>query len=179
VNQTAINWIRNGHLKAFMTPGGQYRVYIEDLMAFLESRGMKVPPELQQEDLTDWSSIIIVDDDRDLNDVVAKLFKKRMPELSIHQAFDGFEAGRLISAHRPGFVILDIDLPGVDGRELCKRIKLDPAFGKPFIIAVTGLDEGSTKDAIINAGADAFFPKPLELDKLVDAVRALKERLNG
>ena len=35
VNQTAINWIRNGFLKAFMTPGGQYRVYLEDLLAFL------------------------------------------------------------------------------------------------------------------------------------------------
>ena len=34
VNQTAINWIRNGYLKAFTTPGGQYRIYAEDLMAF-------------------------------------------------------------------------------------------------------------------------------------------------
>ena len=43
VNQTAINWIKNGFLKAFMTPGGQYRVYAEDLLAFLSSRGMRIP----------------------------------------------------------------------------------------------------------------------------------------
>ncbi len=38
VNQTAINWIRNGHLKAFTTPGGQYRIYAEDLVDFLNAR---------------------------------------------------------------------------------------------------------------------------------------------
>ena len=43
VNQTAINWIKNNHLKAFTTPGGQYRIYAEDLLEFLESRGMRVP----------------------------------------------------------------------------------------------------------------------------------------
>jgi len=41
VNQTAINWIRNGYLKAFTTPGGQYRIYAEDLISFLDSRGMR------------------------------------------------------------------------------------------------------------------------------------------
>ncbi|HUW42488.1 MAG TPA: helix-turn-helix domain-containing protein, partial [Rectinemataceae bacterium] len=46
VNQTAINWIRNGYLKAFTTPGGQYRIYAEDLTEFLDSRGMRIPPEL-------------------------------------------------------------------------------------------------------------------------------------
>ena len=34
VNQTAINWIKSGHLKAFITPGGQYRVYTDDLISF-------------------------------------------------------------------------------------------------------------------------------------------------
>lgn len=49
VNQTTINWIKNGHLKAVTTPGGQYRVYAEDLVSFLEERGMKVPEEVREE----------------------------------------------------------------------------------------------------------------------------------
>ena len=66
VNQTAINWIRNGHLKAFTTPGGQYRVYAEDLRAFLEERGMRIPAELngKSPENADWSSLVIIDDDR-------------------------------------------------------------------------------------------------------------------
>ena len=46
VNQTAINWIRNGYLKAFSTPGGQYRIYLEDLVAFMKERNMKIPAEV-------------------------------------------------------------------------------------------------------------------------------------
>lgn len=48
VNQTTINWIKNGHLNAFTTPGGQYRVYAEDLVSFLEERGMRVPEEVRE-----------------------------------------------------------------------------------------------------------------------------------
>ena len=46
VNQTAINWIKNGYLKAFTTPGGQYRVYSENMIEFLEGRGMNIPDVL-------------------------------------------------------------------------------------------------------------------------------------
>ncbi|HVO39244.1 MAG TPA: helix-turn-helix domain-containing protein, partial [Spirochaetia bacterium] len=59
VNQTAINWIKNGFLKAFMTPGGQYRVYAEDLLEFLTSRGMRIPKELENKvgDEPEWERI--------------------------------------------------------------------------------------------------------------------------
>lgn len=48
VNQTTINWIKEGHINAFTTPGGQYRLYPEDLKAFLEERNMKVPKEVDE-----------------------------------------------------------------------------------------------------------------------------------
>jgi len=172
VNQTAINWIRNGYLKAFTTPGGQYRVYVEDLRAFLEERGMRTPAELSgtaPEDV-DWSSLIIIDDDRELNDLLKRYFEKRLSSFMIFQAYDGFEAGRILTEKRPGFVLLDIDLPGVSGHSLCKRIKADPSFGKPFIAAITGLDRPEEKSAMLEDGADAFFPKPLDFDEVADSL---------
>ena len=48
VNQTAINWIKAGYLKAFCTPGGQYRVYPEDLADFMTKRNMKLPEEFNR-----------------------------------------------------------------------------------------------------------------------------------
>ena len=74
VNQTAINWIKNGYLKAFTTPGGQYRVYAEDLIDFLSSRGMRLPVELQKmmEEIQSLRTILIVDDDQALNDSLKK-----------------------------------------------------------------------------------------------------------
>ena len=46
VNQTAINWIRNDYLKAFKTPGGQYRIYPDDLVEFMRQRNMRIPTEV-------------------------------------------------------------------------------------------------------------------------------------
>lgn len=175
VNQTAINWIRNGYLKAFTTPGGQYRIYAEDLVAFLEKRGMRVPPELEAQckDDVDWSSLVVVDDDEELNDIIKRYFEKHLDWLHISQAHDGFEAGRLISDKRPGFVVLDINLPGLDGYAVCRKIKEDPVFGKPFVIAITGLDRPEVREEILAEGADAFFPKPLDFDSLMGAVTDL------
>ncbi len=172
VNQTAINWIRNGYLKAFTTPGGQYRIYAEDLMQFLDSRGMRVPVELEErfkEDV-DWSAVLVVDDDAELNDLLKRWFERKLGSYTVHQAFDGFEAGRLLSEKRPGFVVLDIDLPGVNGHALCRRIKEDPVFGKPFIIAMTGLDRAEEGQAILSEGADAFFSKPLDFEAMAASV---------
>jgi two-component system, OmpR family, response regulator len=180
VNQTAINWIRNGYLKAFTTPGGQYRVYAEDLIEFLDTRGMRIPEELGElfrEDV-DWSTVLIVDDDEELNTLLKKFLEKKLASFRILQAFDGFEAGRQVSEKRPGFVMLDIDLPGINGHSLCKKIKEDPVLGKPFIIAMTGLDSEEEKDAILSEGADAFFPKPIDFESVLKIIEdfALKVR---
>lgn len=172
VNQTAINWIRNGYLKAFTTPGGQYRIYAEDLVGFLDSRGMRIPLELEErfkEDV-DWGAVLVVDDDEELNDLLKRWFTRKLAAYTVHQAFDGFEAGRLLAEKRPGFVVLDIDLPGIDGHALCRKIKEDPGFGKPFIIAMTGLDRPEEAQAMLSEGADAFFAKPLDFDAVAQSV---------
>ncbi|MFZ5368877.1 MAG: response regulator [Spirochaetota bacterium] len=180
VNQTAINWIRNGYLKAFTTPGGQYRVYAEDLKSFLDERGMRIPDELNalMQDEVDWKAILIVDDDRDLNDLMKRYLEKKLEGYMVYQAYDGFEAGKALSDVRPGFIFLDIDLPGVDGHKLCKKIKEDPTFGKPFIIAMTGLDIPEEKRAILDEGADAFFGKPLDFELVVTTVKDLASKLS-
>ena len=181
VNQTAINWIRNGYLKAFTTPGGQYRVYVEDLRAFLEERGMRIPLELSTkapEDV-DWSGLVIIDDDRELNDLMKRYFEKRLSSFMILQAYDGFEAGRILMEKRPGFILLDIDLPGVNGHSLCKRIKADPSFGKPFVVAITGLDKPEEKSAMLEEGADAFFPKPLDFDEVAETLLDFAEKVQA
>ena len=99
VNQTAINWIRTNHLKAFTTPGGQFRVYEEDLISFLETRKMRIPPELctNMNAEVDIGLVLIVDDDRDLNTILKRLLERKMPNVRVAQAFDGFDAGRVIA----------------------------------------------------------------------------------
>jgi two-component system OmpR family response regulator len=175
VNQTCINWIRGGHLKAFTTPGGQYRVYAEDLVRFLEERGMRVPPEL---DISlkvelDASLMLVVDDDHDLNTILKRMLERRFPPRKAIQAFDGFEAGKLLMERRPSLILLDFDLPGINGLVLCDRIKTDPSFGQPAVISMTGLDREDVRTTMLGAGADAFFPKPMDFEALLAKVAEL------
>ncbi len=175
VNQTAINWIKNGYLKAFTTPGGQYRVYAEDLVDFLQSRGMRMPEELERivQEQRGLRTVVIVDDDRDLNDLVAQYLKKQYPDHDIHQAFDGYKAGKLIAEQHPGLILLDIDLPGVNGHQLASDIKQDDSLGNPLVIAISGLDDPSEREQILEEGADSFLAKPLDLSKLVEMIESL------
>lgn len=171
VNQTAINWIRNGHLKAFNTPGGQYRVYKDDLITFIRNRGMRVPENLLDDETSaNWRSLMIIDDDTGLNNAISAYVKKTLSDLNVFQSFDGFDAGAQLVEKKPGFVLLDLALPGVNGQEICTRLKTNPAFGKPFVMVITALTEESLEKELYDLGADKFFRKPLVLSDLVDAI---------
>lgn len=173
VNQTAINWIKNGSLKAFSTPGKQYRVYPDDLAAFMVRKSMKVPEEilsLCKRPPVETRSLLIVDDDRGLNSVLKMYMQKRIAGLSVFQAFDGFEAGSLMVEKQPNCLILDLDLPGIDGFGLCKKISESDVYGNPSIIVVTALERGGVESDVMALGVKRFFKKPLNLLSLVDCV---------
>lgn len=180
VNQTAINWIRNGYLKAFSTPGGQYRIYLEDLVDFMKDRNMKIPTELledSQQKKSISASILIVDDDRGLNQVVTKFIEKEIPDLSIFQAFDGFEAGAIMAEKKPNIILLDLDLPGVNGEDLFKKINASEEFGKPVVCVMTALKDETVLDRLKDNGVENFFIKPLNLVEISDTVKDLIKNL--
>lgn len=179
VNQTAINWIKNKHLKAFNTPGGQFRVYPADLVEFMRARNIQIPSELQAAcGCAGYSpnSLLIVDDDRGLNTVVAKYMEMHIQSLSVFQAFDGFEAGSIMTERLPGIIILDLNLPGIDGFGLCKRIHDSEKFGKPAIIVITALESEEIDEKVKELGVQCFMKKPLDLAKLSDVVKNLVEK---
>lgn len=175
VNQTSINWIKAGHLKAFKTPGGQYRVYPEDLVEFMRSRKMQIPQELLDEAAKKLQSqskrLLIVDDDKGLNSVLAKYLEKNFEGIEIFQAFDGFEAGAICSQAKPGFIVLDLDLPGIDGFSLCERLNKDDSFGRPKILVITALQDQGLEERALALGASQLFKKPLSMENVAKAVK--------
>ena len=175
VNQTAINWIKNGYLKAFTTPGGQYRVYSEDLVEFLHSRGMRLPPELKEvlEQQKSIEVVLVVDDDEEFNNTLKQFLEKKYPDYTVEQAFDGFEAGKVLAESKPDMVLLDVDPPGIDGRKLCQKIKEDSPAVKPIVIAISGVTDADIEGQMMEAGADAFLAKPLKMEELPQVIEQL------
>jgi len=179
VNQTAINWIRNGHLKAFTTPGGQYRVYAKDLAAFLDKRGMATSGEVLQVMMenADWNSFLIAAE-QPMNDMLKDKIEKIFPEYITIQAFDWFEVGRKITGEKPGFILLDTELAGVDIFKFINTVKNDPSFGKPYILLLTNSTSSYSDVEAGHAHADAVLAKPLDPDKLEAAIRGMEKQFD-
>ncbi len=176
VNQTAINWIRSGYLEAFKTPGGQFRVYPDDLAEFMRKREMRVPEELLavcSGNKGEKRTLLIVDDDKGLNTVIAKYMERKVENAVIHQAFDGFDAGSKMVECHPDCVILDLDLPGVDGFDLCRRIHENASFGNPAIIVVTALEDSDVENRVNDLGVKQFLKKPLNLVDLAETIKSV------
>ena len=118
-------------------------------------------------------TVLIVDDDRALNDVIAKYLSKHCTGIQVFQAYDGFDAGTQLVIKQPKTVILDLDLPGIDGLKLCHRIKESEAFGKPAILVVTGLQDENVENECRQLGVERFFKKPLQMEELSKAVNSV------
>lgn len=175
VNQTAINWIRNKHLKAFSTPGGQFRVYPEDLIEFMQSRNMRIPESVLENCSSEVSSfkdfkILVIDDDEGFNNVMVKYIENKFPEAKVFQAFDGFEAGAKMVEKQPKCLVLDLNLPGVDGFKLCKTIYNSEVFGHPEIIVVTALEEDGIEQKCRDLGVRYFLKKPVFVPELLKII---------
>jgi PleD family two-component response regulator len=171
-NQTAINWIKRGNIKAFTTPGGQYRVYPEDLLSFMESRNMKIPQELLSFRAEDGSiqKALIISADENHNSRIRQTLCNNFPGFTILLAFNGLEAGKILAEEKPSLVILDLSLPGFNEPTICKKIKtlLNDNAAKILILAETR--DNRVKATILANGADAFLTKPLNDEELVDVI---------
>ena len=112
--------------------------------------------------------ILVIDDDYRLRDVLSKYLV--MAGFDAATAADGHEGLTMTKTYQPDLIILDLMMPGIDGIEVCKRLKADPEHEGILVIVFTALrEEGS---AAMAAGADGFIPKPFNLDKMAQRVRA-------
>ena len=166
VNQTAINWIKNGSLKAFTTPGGQYRVYAEHLVDFLKERGMKVPAEVLEslnDGFVNEKKILIIDTDRVAIKELRDSLADSLTGYSFISAVTSFDAGRLLMAEKPEIIILTEPFPELTVENLYDTISSRRDYEKPAIIFIA--DENST--ARESRKADLFLHQPVEIEKLV------------
>jgi len=146
----------------FKTPGGHRRIRREDLLRFLRENAIPIHPELDNSGV----KVLIVDDEKAVLSVVRRFLERLQTPFQIEVAMDGYDAGRLVATFRPDVVFLDLRLPGVDGFEVCSRIKASPEHRSMHVIAMTGYYEPEVAERIIDLGASLCLQKPFTPDDL-------------
>jgi two-component system, cell cycle response regulator len=121
------------------------------------------------------SSILIVDDLPLGRETVATLISPLGYQLLF--ASNGAEALRLAQATPPDLILLDVMMPGMDGYEVCRRLRATPALAEVPVIMLTALDDRDSRLRGIEAGADDFISKPYDRIELRARVRTIT-RLN-
>jgi response regulator RpfG family c-di-GMP phosphodiesterase len=120
--------------------------------------------------------LLLVDDDAGLRALVRTTFE--VVDVEVDEAEGTAAADRLIAAHRPDVIVLDVLMPGEDGLSFCRRLKHDPELRSIPVILLTG-SEGASMVAADAAGADAFVRKPFSPLELLAVVERLVGGLYG
>jgi uncharacterized protein (TIGR02266 family) len=113
-------------------------------------------------------------DDTPLLRELAALFLARAGRVFI--AASGEEALALADVIAPDLVFADVSMPGMDGTELCRRIKRSALHHDVPVVLLTGGDAAAQRERAVRAGADDVIPKPVERLPLLDAARRLLDR---
>ena len=94
-------------------------------------------------------------------------------------ANDGRLALEVIQRERPDLILLDINIPNVDGLEIARRLKANPSLATIPIIATTANVLTGDRERCLEAGCDEYLPKPLDVRELRDVLRSYLGQPNG
>lgn len=128
--------------------------------------------------------ILLVEDSPEDFETTQRAFRRSGLKNPIFRCSDGDEALDFLfhrgaftdpdKAPRPGVILLDLNLPGTDGRDVLAEIKADPALRKIPVIVLTTSSDDRDVDACYKAGASSYVQKPVDLEGFMKAI----ERLN-
>ncbi len=129
----------------------------------------KLPSQDQSETGPEEHKVLIVDDNVDAAETMASLLS--FYNFTAEICHDGFEALRIAKSLRPDVILLDIGMPGMDGYELARRLRLEYANQPLTLIAVTGWGDAQDLKKSEEAGIDHHLVKPVDPDKLTELMR--------
>ena len=118
--------------------------------------------------------ILVVEDDVEIAKLIRLLLEKE--GFSCRHCAEGYAALEAVKAQPPDLIILDLMLPGLDGLEVCARVRQQPGPKDPYILMLTAKGEEVDRIIGLSTGADDYMVKPFSPKELVARVRALLRR---
>jgi signal transduction histidine kinase/DNA-binding response OmpR family regulator len=136
----------------------------------------KTQDESKVEDLvSDRSTIVVVDDEKQIRQYLLQILSDKY---KVMEAMNGIDAMKLVRKHLPDLVISDIQMDGMDGIELCRRIKEDQTVNHIPVLLLTGSLGTETELKSLEGGADGYITKPFDKEILLVRVENIFKSRN-
>lgn len=174
---TVWKWIKKGKLAAYRLPNGHYRVEKATLRAFLLKHDMPIHPDLFARTA---DRILVIDDEPEVVEVISRALHQLGADVIVATAGDGFEAGLQTATFKPDLLILDLMMPHMDGFQVCRLVRNNPATAHIKILIITAYGSHENIQRALDAGADSFLHKPVAIEQLKEKARSLlKDESSG
>jgi two-component system cell cycle response regulator DivK len=119
-------------------------------------------------------SVLVVEDNPMNMELVAYLLKAN--EMEVTQAFDGLEALEILKKYSFDLILLDIQLPGMDGMEVLKNIKGNPTLRHISVVALTAHAMQGDETKFIDAGCIGYISKPIDVPNFIRTVQSFMSK---
>ncbi|MEO1131250.1 MAG: response regulator [Cyanobacteria bacterium J06639_1] len=120
------------------------------------------------------TEVLLVEDSPTQREMIAVLMKKN--GLDVRSAEDGVEALEAVRGQVPDVIVLDVVMPRMNGYEVCRRLKSDPATEATPIVMCSSKNEEFDRYWGMRQGADAYVSKPFQPKELIAAIQTLVRR---
>ena len=120
-------------------------------------------------------TVLVIEDNRDNLKIVTYALQRA--GYTVIAAESGEEGYVLAQTERPAFILMDINLPGMDGLETTKRIRSSAADGNIPIIAITSYAMSGDRERILAAGCNGYFEKPIDPLTLVEQIHEILKNM--
>jgi CheY-like chemotaxis protein len=119
-----------------------------------------------------YPTVLIAEDSRDTRIMLKRAFE--LKGYSVIEAEDGNEALKVVNKTRPSLIVIDLNMPVVDGLETIKEIRKLEAPGEHVpIVAITAFDVYGMKEAALETGCNSYLSKPLDMEELDRTLKGL------
>src|SRR5689334_9909375 len=120
-------------------------------------------------------ALVLIGEDEPDNQVILQTVVEALVGVRAEVAGDGLAVLASVKRERPRMILLDMMMPGLDGFQVTRHLKADPATASIPIVAVSAMARPDDREAALAAGCDDFVRKPFELDDLEAVIRTYLE----
>ena len=122
--------------------------------------------------MTIYPTILVVDDEETIREVVRRYLERE--GYLVNEAADGYEALRIIQNESPSLIVLDLMLPGIDGFEVLRQIKVAPILKRLPVVVLTSSKEDGDRALSYDIGTNSYLVKPVSFEGFLGVIRQIE-----